>query len=340
MEKYRKKLTIICFLLAGLFIALGTFNYIQSQKKFQTFKLGVLLYRDDDAFISMIANDMEHQKSNFKKQFGQDLSLTFKAAKQNQTLQNQQLDFMLQNDYDAIAVNLVDRTVAAGIVEKIKQAGIPVVFFNREPVEADLKRWSKAYYVGSSARESGEKQAQIIVDAWKKAPQQLDKNGDGVLQYVLIEGEEVHQDSLIRTESSIQYLTEAGLSLQRLHRGAADWMRQPAYELMKDWLQTDPNQIELVISNNDEMALGALNALGEANVAPLPAIVGIDGTKSAREAVDGGKMLGTVINSSSEQAKAILELAASSSMSQNLSSQVPDLEGRYIWVPYKIYTKP
>lgn len=340
MEKYRQKITLVCFVLALVFVSLGAVNYFQSQKKDQTFKLGVLLYREDDAFISLVANDMVSQKNSFKKQFGQELSLTFKAAKQNQTLQNQQVDFMLQNDFDAIAINLVDRTVAAGIVEKVKQAGIPVIFFNREPVENDLKRWEKAFYVGSSARESGEKEAQIITEAWKKDPRQLDKNGDGILQYVLIEGEEVHQDSLIRTESSIQYLTDHGISLQRLNRGTADWMRQPAYELMKTWLQGNPNKIELVLSNNDEMALGALEAVREISPEVVPAIVGIDGTKAAREAVDAHDMLGTVINSSEEQAKTILQLAASSSLNQSVKAQVPALKNRYVWVPYEIYTGP
>lgn len=96
------------------------------------------------------------------------------------------------------------------------------------------------------------------MDYWKKHSDSLDLNHDGVLQYVLLEGEEVHQDASIRTEASIKYLTESGLKLQRIGQGTAEWMRKPAYELMKKWLSTSDKKIEVVISNNDEMALGSL----------------------------------------------------------------------------------
>lgn len=339
MKKLSFRIAFLFFALSFLFVGLGLKNYYQDQRKEQVFKIGVLLYRGDDEFISTVADSLEEKKAQFKEKYGQEIVITFRDAKQNQSVQNQQVDFILQSDYDALVVNTVDRTVASGIVEKAKQASVPVVFFNREPVKQDLERWDKAFYVGSSARESGELEAQIIVDQWKKNAKKLDINGDGFLQYVLLEGEETHQDSLIRTESSIQYLTDAGIKLQRLNRGTADWMRRPAYDLMKNWLSKSDDKIELVISNNDEMALGALDAVNDSNINYLPTIVGIDGTKAAIDAVDAGKMLGTVINSNDQQAERILDLAIANGMNQNIQSAVPEAEGQYVWVPYKIFTK-
>ncbi|MDT2820919.1 galactose ABC transporter substrate-binding protein [Enterococcus devriesei] len=339
MKKLSFRIALLFFALSFLFLGLGLKNYYQKQQKEQVFKIGVLLYRGDDEFISTVADSLEKKKAEFKEKYGQEMVITFRDAKQNQSVQNQQVDYILQNDYDALVVNTVDRTVASGIIEKAKQASVPVIFFNREPVEKDLERWDKAFYVGSSARESGELEAQIVVDHWKKNPQKLDLNGDGFLQYVLLEGEETHQDSLIRTESSIQYLTDAGIKLQRLHRGTADWMRRPAYDLMKNWLNEGDDKIELVISNNDDMALGALDAVNDSKINYLPTIVGIDGTKAAIDAVNAKKMLGTVINSNEEQAEMIIDLAAACGMKQNVRSAVPTIKGQYVWVPYKIFTK-
>ena len=339
MKKYSMRVSGLFLIMSLLFIGMGLKNYYQEDKKVQNFKLGVLLYRGDDEFISTVADNMEKQKETFKEKYGQELVITYKDAKQNQSVQNQQIDDMLKNDYDAIAVNIVDRTIASGIIEKAKQADIPVVFFNREPVANDLNRWEKAFYVGSDAWDSGEKEAQIVVNQWRSHQEDLDINHDGILQYVLLEGEEVHQDSLIRTEASIQYLTEAGIKLQRLNRGVADWMRGPAFDLTERWLKEE-NQIELVISNNDEMALGALEAINAHKKTPFPAVVGIDGTEEAIKAVDNGEMLGTVINFSEKQAETVIELAAEAhTVKGQLISGEPIIDQHYVWIPYKIYSK-
>ena len=78
-----------------------------------------------------------------------------------------------------------------------------MVFFNREPVEEDMNRWEKLYYVGADAKESAVLQGDILVDAYRRDSRTLDANGNGLVSYVLLEGETSHQDSLIRTEWSI-----------------------------------------------------------------------------------------------------------------------------------------
>ena len=95
------------------------------------------------------------------------------------------------------SVNIVDRSAASIISDKAMAAGIPVVFFNREPVEEDMNRWEKLYYVGADAKESAVLQGQILVDAYRKNPETLDINGDGMVSYVLLEGETSHQDRCV-----------------------------------------------------------------------------------------------------------------------------------------------
>jgi methyl-galactoside transport system substrate-binding protein len=116
---------------------------------------------------------------------------------------------------NALAINPVDRTAAGVIVEKAKKANTPVVFFNKEPLPEDMQRWDKVYYVGARAEESGTMSGQIVVDYWKSHPE-ADKNGDGVLQYIMIKGEPGHQDAELRTEFSIKAVTDAGIPVEKL----------------------------------------------------------------------------------------------------------------------------
>ena len=110
----------------------------------------------------------------------------------------------------------MDRSAASIIIDKAMDAGIPVVFFNREPVEEDMNRWEKLYYVGADAKESAVLQGNILVEAYRDDPRTLDLNGDGLVSYVLLEGETSHQDSLIRTEWSIQTLKAVSYTHLRL----------------------------------------------------------------------------------------------------------------------------
>ena len=86
------------------------------------------------------------------------------------------------------------RTAAGVIIGKAKNANIPVVFFNREPLPEDMKKWDKVYYVGAKAEQSGTMQGELIAKWWKAHPE-ADKNKDGVIDYVMINGEPGHQDA-------------------------------------------------------------------------------------------------------------------------------------------------
>ena len=123
-------------------------------------------------------------------------------------------------------------------------------------MEEDLDRWEQAYYVGSKADRAGILQGQIVLEALEEDPAALDRSGDGVLQYVMLEGEPGHQDALLRTEYCIKTLTEAGVAVEKLDSNNADWVRGQALLRMQQWLETYGDEIEVVFANNDDMALG------------------------------------------------------------------------------------
>ena len=211
---------------------------------------------------------------------------------------------------------------------------VPVIFFNRELVEEDLERWDRVYYVGAKAFESGIMQGEIAADAFKENPD-ADKNGDGVFQYVVLEGEAGHQDAIVRTEYAVSTIIDNGVEVEKLAYGIANWNRAQAQTKMTQMLAEYDGEIELVIANNDDMALGAIDALKTSHLkrADWPVVVGIDGTDVGLAAVASGEMVGTVYNDKEGQAQAMLDLAYALSVGDTLDDL--NLEnGKYIRLPY------
>lgn len=306
-------------------------------KRESTVRVGVALYRQDDTFITSLSQYLQQAVLEEERARGVKINLNVVDGRGSQTTQNEQVDQFLDKGYDVICVNIVDRTAAAVIIDKAQGAGVPVVFFNREPVEEDLNRWEYAYYVGTRADEAGRIQGGLVLDAWRAGPAALDRNGDGVLQYVMLEGEPGHQDSLLRTEHSVRTLTAAGVSMEKLSNHAADWQRGPAKIRMQRWLEELGDAIEVVFANNDDMALGAIDALADTPRDRWPLIVGVDATAPALEAVAAGQLYGTVHNDGRGQAQAMMDLALA--LWEGEEPAVELVEGHYIWLPYRAVTR-
>ena len=203
----------------------------------------------------------------------------------------------------ATGYNVVDYNYA-------KEKDIPIIFFNREPVQEDLLQWDKLFYVGCDAAQSGEMQGEIAAEYIKNHPE-VDKNGDGKIQYVLLEGEAGHQDAISRTDLSVKTMIENEIELEKLSYQFADWNRAQAENRMSRLISQYGDQIEMVISNNDEMALGAVEAYKNAGYmqSDYPVIFGIDGLDDALEGVRLGTMQGTVYNDRETQARKIALIA-------------------------------
>lgn len=327
---------------AVLILALGGFFLQQTrreeQKEKTTLRIGVALYRGDDPFINNLRLKLEEKAKRYEIATGIKIVMEMADPKDNQNTQNSQVDRFLSLGYDAICVNMVDRSAASYVINKAMDADIPVVFFNREPVEEDMKRWERLYYVGEDAKESAVLQGNILLDAYREAPGSLDLDGNGRVSYVLLEGESSHQDSLIRTEWSVQTLKNGGVPLEKLTGGIANWDRSQAAALMDQWLEEYPEEIELVICNNDEMALGAADSLERSGSVRQVKVVGIDGTPQGIEGLKTGKLFGTVICDSEEYADVIFEIAAAEALGQNVQEKVELKDGKYYQCGQKAVT--
>ena len=301
-------------------------------------KIGVSVYDQYDTFLSELLTDMSAEVKKLEQESNIKISLEVVNASHSQLAQNDQVQDFLDNDYDILCVNLVDRTDASTIIDKAKNADTPVIFFNRELVGEDLQRWDKLYYVGADALESGIMEGQLVVDACKENMAAVDSNGDGKLQYVILEGEAGHQDALVRTEYALKTVTEGGISVDRLADEIANWNRGQAQTKMSQWLETYGDAIEVVFANNDDMALGAIDALQENNPEHWPVVVGIDGTKVALDAVEKHELYGTVLNDAKGQARAMLALAFCIGTDTPLSDEFTLQDGKYIRLPYEPVT--
>lgn len=302
-------------------------------------RIGVTVYDEYDTFISELMEDfMEDVAEVNTSEQGTTVSVLTVNAAQSQITQNEQTEKLISKGCDVICVNLVDRTDPSMIIEMAREADVPVIFFNRELVEEDLFSWDRLYYVGADAFESGKIQGRIAA-SYLKEHAEADKNGDGSIQYVVLEGEAGHQDAIVRSETSVDALIEEGVRIEKLESSIANWNRGQAQSRMSQLIDRYGESVELVLANNDDMALGAADEYDrrETPMNKRPAIIGIDGTKVGLEGVKNGKMIGTVYNDKEGQAEAMLQLAlavASGETADNLTLT----EGKYIRLPYSKIT--
>lgn len=302
-------------------------------------KIGISVYDQYDTFVSSVVSSLQEYAKEKEKEWGITITLEIVNANNNQMTQNDQMDDFIDRGFDITCINLVDRTDASTIIEKAKNADVPVIFFNRELVEKDLQRWNKLYYVGADAFVSGKLQGEILVEECRKNFSKIDKNGDGILQYVILEGEPGHNDSLVRTMSVISKIDDSGYFVEKIADEIANWNRGQAETKMNQWISSMGGNIEIVLANNDDMALGAIDALKKSKMKSWPVVLGIDGTDVGLEAVSKSEMLGTVLNDSNGQAEGMLELAYSLFSGEKLPEKIELIDGKYIRLPYEKVTK-
>ena len=273
-------------------------------------KIAFFQYKGADTFITEMMDYMTARVAS-------DVAYEVRDAGNSQSVQNQQIVELIDGGFDLFVINAVDRLACSSIVERCAKEKIPIIFFNREPLE-DALVGDDVFYVGAAADSLGEKQADMVAELFTGsfAGSKYDKNGDGVIQLVILKGEQGHQDAEKRTSNCVARLVELGYETDVLAIEVADWNRRDGYEAMKSLYTQFGDSIELVFANNDDMALGAIDYLlnegafySGRSVHEQPfVIVGVDGTAVGLESIEKGLLYGTVNNDSVEQADAILTL--------------------------------
>ena len=331
-ERNRKYKRVIAVTLMLTLLASGCEK--EKPKSNNILRVGVVTYTQDDPFINAMTDKL---KENFKEMESEDFKIivSVKNGDDNQQDQNEIVEEMIDAGCDVLCVNLVDRTAPSRIIRMAKQESIPIIFFNREPVKEDIMQWEKLYYVGCDAEQSGVMQGEIVANYLKNHPE-VDVNKDGKIQYVLLEGEAGHQDAISRTDYAVRTLIEHDVKLEKLSYQFADWNRGQAENRMNRLISQYGTEIELVLSNNDEMALGAVEAYRKVGYIrkDWPVIFGIDGLEDALEAVKVGEMQGSIYNDRVDQAKEMAKMAVTLFEGKDLDQESLK-DGRYYFSEYK-----
>lgn len=299
----------------------------------QNNKLDVSIFiYNNDTFVSSLIASLETRLDEAE------LTYSTHNAELSQIKQNEAIVSAIDQDASSLLlINLVDRLSASAIIEKAATKNKSIIFFNREPLLQDMKKGLEGnqnlYYVGTNPSFEGQAQAEMISSLFS-SPDNLnsfyDKNGDGIIQTVLIKGEIGHQDTENRCNAVLESLAELGYKTEVLSSTYCDWDKQLAFESMLEIYENFSSEIELVISNNDDMAIGAIDAMVQSGVfkeeesylQPFP-VLGVDGTEIGLNYIERGLMFGTVKNEGSKQADAIYRLAEAILNNSSIDSSFP-----------------
>ena len=272
-------------------------------------KVGISIYKFDDNFMTLYRTELERymvDELGFKKE-----NITIQDGKGDQAEQTNQIQNFIASGVDVMILNLVQASSAPQVTDMCKDAGIPVVYINREPDVAEEERWASeglaATYVGADARQSGTYQGEEIVETANKG----DINGDGKVSYIMVQGDPENVDAQYRTEFSVKALTDAGIEVEELLLQRGDWDQAKGQQIVQDALTQFGDKVEVVFCNNDAMALGALQAIEAAGrkVNEDIYLVGVDALTEAVQNVVDGKMTGTVFNDHFGQAQTAADMA-------------------------------
>ena len=261
--------------------------------------IGVCIYKFDDAFMTTYRNALQEILE------GKGYTVTFMDGKNDQAEQNNQINNFIAQKVDALIINPVMTSAADQIIATVKDAGVPTVLINREPTADQMSAYDKLVYVGCDARQSGTMQGELILDTANKG----DINGDGKVSYIMIQGDPENVDAQYRTEFSVKALTDAGMEVEELDLQRGDWDRNKGQEIAQNDLAKFGEDIEVIFCNNDDMAIGALQAIQAAGrkVNEDIYLVGVDALDAALNEVVNGNMTGTVLNDANGQAAGAVE---------------------------------
>lgn len=275
-------------LLLGLALALALSCSARAGEK-PTFGVLIFDYANDYCF---------HVRTGMIKAAEGIANLEMVDSQNNQALQTDQVDTLINKGVDGLLIAIVDPMAAPTIIDKCRNADIPVVFVNRRPDLAEIASYDKCWYVGAATQQPGEAQAEMVIEDWKKNPA-FDKNGDGVMQYILVKGENGHANAEARCQGIELIFNEAGFKREQLDMQPGMWNAAIARGLMETWYGKFGDEIECIMSNNDAMALGIIEALkGEGYFTgdKFMPVYGVNAIPEGLDALEEGTLMGTVMS--------------------------------------------
>ncbi|GKX29314.1 rhizopine-binding protein [Vallitalea longa] len=309
-------LLFTCILTGSLLAGCGgktttTGNEGNSGQEGGKIKIGLTM-SSRDQFLSTLETAVKDAAKDYS-----DVEIVAFDAENDIQKQLSHISSFVSQDCGAIIVNLVNTDTSEEI---LKAAGdVPVVFVNRLPNEKILEDSSNASYVGSDEYEAGQLQAKFLTDYFK------DKS-DKTINYVLFMGTLGLQHTNARSKAVKATLEENGFTLVKQFEDTAEFDRAKAMAKMQQFIGTG-KPFDVVIGNNDEMALGAVEALKSANKLDVP-VVGIDATANAIAAIEAEEMACSVFQDASGQGAGAFDFAYKMAKGEEVD--------KYGWIPFQV----
>jgi inositol transport system substrate-binding protein len=274
-------------------------------------KVGVSMAYFDDLFLTTLREAMTAQA----KETG--VKLQFEDAQGDIGKQLSQIQNFIAQKVDAMVVNPVDSSATPKMTKLATDAGIPLVYVNREPYEKDLPE--KVVYVGSDEHVSGKLEGEAIAKL-------LNNKGN----VAIMMGELATQAAVLRTEG-VEKVIAQHPEMKVVQKQTANWRRNEAIDLMNNWLVAG-TKIDAVAANNDEMAIGAIIAVQQAGKDPKTIVIGgVDATRDALGEMEKGNLAVTVFQDAKGQGKAVVDSAIKLIKGEKVDSRV--------YVPFVLVTK-
>ena len=272
-------------------------------------EFSVFLYDSKNSYMSLVKEELEKLAMESQEK----IKLNFYDANNDINIQRNQLKIALEEETDVVLISLVDPYTSDEFITMVKEYNIPIEVFDREPMGLNcIKSYGKAIFIGNDLWNLANLQGEII----KKGIEEgriKDINNNGYIDYIIISGDLEDKESIITSEGIINYLKRNNINTQMLDKEYGSFEREKSKGIMEGLLIRYLGNVDLIIANNDDMAIGAIEALQEVgynkgNSDMYIPVVGIGGDREAIELIDQGFMEGTVLQEDKGLAKTLLNI--------------------------------
>ena len=262
--------------------------------------IGVLVWKYSDTYGSSVRVAMEKYAEEIGAEYGVKVNLEMQDGNDDQATQNNQADVMFASGKDLIIINLCDTSAGQYLADLGNQYGVPFFFYNKEPNDSSLVTDNNSIFIGTKPEEAGIMQGEILAELLEKNPA-IDKNGDGKINYIEFMGEPNNAEAIARTKYSADRAVELGVDLNEMvETQVCMWDTAKAQDAMTALIPSlGVENMEVIFCNNDDMAIGVIAALNEVGYnlgdgGDEVVVIGVDATDTAIEAINNGKLTGTV----------------------------------------------
>lgn len=280
--------------------------------------IGVSMALFDDNFLTVLRNGIQSQAD------AAGLKVQIEDAQNDVAKQLDQINNFIASGVDAIIVNPVDTSATQAMTDAAAAAGVPLVYVNRQPINVDTLPDNQAF-VASNESDSSRQGFIEQCNQWKAAGK------DEVNVYVL-QGELSNQAAVQRTQNYTDVINEGkcAVKVNVIDQQTANWSRDQAQNLMTNWLSTG-TAFDGVLANNDEMAIGAIQAMKAAGIDMNSVLVsGVDATQDALASMQAGELDITVFQNAAAQGGGALDAAVKLSKGEAVEQKV--------YIPFELVT--